>query len=205
MKSIGLALQALAIFAPGCVGGDTRVYDMPPMYRPIVPLSIHLAPYDPQRLDRIYTFKGKPSMWGSMLTGPYWTDVFTDDPSLGIVFELENTKMEMEDRFIGRFAYHVNGTFRCDEKLMIVKEIYRRKSQSKDLDEAFAVVVNDALIDLAKKGLEFAVECNETDGETGAKRRQDKYADLQRLKELLDDGTLTQEEFDREKAKILNE
>ena len=33
----------------------------------------------------------------------------------------------------------------------------------------------------------------------------DRYADLERLKRLLDDGTLTQEEFDREKAKILHE
>lgn len=33
----------------------------------------------------------------------------------------------------------------------------------------------------------------------------DKYDNLARLKKLLDDGTLTQEEFDREKAKILNE
>lgn len=33
----------------------------------------------------------------------------------------------------------------------------------------------------------------------------DKYADLERLKKLLDDGALTQGEYDREKAKILNE
>lgn len=33
---------------------------------------------------------------------------------------------------------------------------------------------------------------------------RDKYSDLERLKKLLDDGALTQEEFDREKAKILN-
>ena len=33
---------------------------------------------------------------------------------------------------------------------------------------------------------------------------RDKYADLERLRMLLDDGTLTQEEFDNEKAKILD-
>ncbi len=33
----------------------------------------------------------------------------------------------------------------------------------------------------------------------------DRYADLERLKRLLDDGTLTQEEFDSEKAKVLSE
>jgi len=34
---------------------------------------------------------------------------------------------------------------------------------------------------------------------------RDKYADLEQLKDLLDDGALTQEEYDREKAKILDE
>ena len=34
---------------------------------------------------------------------------------------------------------------------------------------------------------------------------RDKYTDLERLKRLLDDGALTQEEYDREKAKILSE
>lgn len=32
---------------------------------------------------------------------------------------------------------------------------------------------------------------------------RDKYSDLKRLKELLDDGALTQNEYDNEKAKIL--
>ena len=34
---------------------------------------------------------------------------------------------------------------------------------------------------------------------------RDKYSELAKLKMLLDDGTLTQEEFEREKAKILKE
>jgi len=34
---------------------------------------------------------------------------------------------------------------------------------------------------------------------------RDKYSDLTRLKQLLDDGTLTQDEYDREKAVILNQ
>jgi hypothetical protein len=34
---------------------------------------------------------------------------------------------------------------------------------------------------------------------------RDKYSDLTRLKQLLDDGALTQDEYDREKAVILNQ
>ena len=41
--------------------------------------------------------------------------------------------------------------------------------------------------------------------EVGPISERDKYSDLERLKKLLDDGALTQEEYDREKAKILNE
>jgi hypothetical protein len=37
-----------------------------------------------------------------------------------------------------------------------------------------------------------------------ASARREKYADLERLKKMLDEGTLTQEEFDREKAKLLD-
>ena len=40
---------------------------------------------------------------------------------------------------------------------------------------------------------------------SGPAPERDKFGDLERLKKLLDDGTLTQEEFDVEKAKILNE
>ena len=35
--------------------------------------------------------------------------------------------------------------------------------------------------------------------------RRDKYSDLERLKKLLDQEAITQDEYDREKAKILNE
>lgn len=38
-----------------------------------------------------------------------------------------------------------------------------------------------------------------------AEPNRDKYADLERLKKLLDDGALTQEEYDIEKAKILSD
>ena len=34
---------------------------------------------------------------------------------------------------------------------------------------------------------------------------RDKYTDLERLKQLLDDGALTQQEYDNEKAKILDD
>lgn len=34
--------------------------------------------------------------------------------------------------------------------------------------------------------------------------QRDKYAELEKLKKLLDQGALTQEEFEREKAKLLN-
>jgi len=175
------------------------------MHRPIAPLSIYLDPYDPQKLDRIYTLKGKPSIWGSMSTGPYWTQVFADDPSLDVVFELENTKMEMGSEFAQSFVYHVNGTFRCNDQSIVVREIYRRRTSSKDVDEAFAVVLNDALIDLANKGTVFAEECNRKEMESRSAPASAKYADLAKLKELLDDGALTQEEYDREKAKILSE
>jgi hypothetical protein len=37
-----------------------------------------------------------------------------------------------------------------------------------------------------------------------ASARREKYADLERLKKMLDEGTLTQEEFEREKAKLLD-
>ena len=37
----------------------------------------------------------------------------------------------------------------------------------------------------------------------GVTTEQDKYADLEKLKKLLDEGVLTKDEFEREKAKIL--
>ena len=39
----------------------------------------------------------------------------------------------------------------------------------------------------------------------GPAPKRDKDTDLERLKNLLDDGAITQDEYDREKTKILNE
>jgi hypothetical protein len=48
----------------------------------------------------------------------------------------------------------------------------------------------------------FALVAPDSPSATGA-ASTDKYADLERLKKLLDDGALTKEEFEREKARIL--
>jgi hypothetical protein len=42
-------------------------------------------------------------------------------------------------------------------------------------------------------------------GTAATENANDKYAQLERLKRLLDSGALTQEEFDREKAKLLEQ
>lgn len=47
-----------------------------------------------------------------------------------------------------------------------------------------------------------SINASSTDAGSSSGSR-DKYSDLERLKKLLDDGALTQEEFDREKARIL--
>ncbi len=175
------------------------------MYDPVGPLNIRLVPYDPNRTERIYGLDGKPSQWGSILTGPYWTRVFSNDDSSGIVFELKLSKLEKGGGWAGQFQYYVEGTFRCDGKAQAVRENYRRSSAIKGPPAVFAVVVNDALIDLVEKGNTFAGKCAEKKSDLGPAPKRDKYTDLERLKNLLDDGAITQDEYDREKTKILNE
>ena len=51
-------------------------------------------------------------------------------------------------------------------------------------------------------------KCVSADGSTAsavAAPTADKYTQLEQLKRLLDSGALTQEEFDREKAKVLGQ
>ena len=51
-------------------------------------------------------------------------------------------------------------------------------------------------------------KCMSADGSTGsavAAPAADKYTQLEQLKRVLDSGALTQEEFDREKAKVLGQ
>ncbi len=57
---------------------------------------------------------------------------------------------------------------------------------------------NYALIDEAIAACEV-IPCKETEAP-----KNDKYADLKQLKELLDSGAITQEEYNKEKEKILN-
>jgi hypothetical protein len=54
--------------------------------------------------------------------------------------------------------------------------------------------------------VEIVFDCVEKPGSTAATAGDDvKYTKLTILKKLLDSGVITQEEFDREKAKILNQ
>jgi Short C-terminal domain len=54
--------------------------------------------------------------------------------------------------------------------------------------------------------IEIIFECNEKPGTTGTTATDDpRYAKLISLKKLLDSGVITQEEFDKEKAKILSQ
>ena len=53
--------------------------------------------------------------------------------------------------------------------------------------------------------IEIVFALVEKESEQYPVRSRDRYTDLERLKRLLDDGALTQEEYDSEKAKILND
>jgi hypothetical protein len=52
--------------------------------------------------------------------------------------------------------------------------------------------------------VELVFECLPVQASAGGISGQGKYEQLEELKRLLDNGTLTQAEFDREKAKVLN-
>jgi len=199
-----IGLLFVATLSTTADGASKRINKLPPMYDHLEPTDIRLIPYDPGRTERIYSLDGKPSKWGSILTGPYWTGVFSDQETSEVVFELTDSKVETLGNWTTQFQYSVEGTFHCEGTSLTVTEEYRRTSTRKP-PVAFGVVVNDALIDLVKKGKTFARECAEPKSETIPIPERDKYADLERLKKLLDDGALTQEEFDREKAKILSE
>ena len=142
---------------------------------------------------------------GQYFDRPLLARVFSNDDSSGIVFVLKLPKLEKGGGWAGQFQHYVEGTFRCDGKAQAVRENYRRSSAIKDPPAAFAVVVNDALIDLVEKGNTFAGKCAEKKSDLGPAPKRDKYTDLERLKNLLDDGAITQDEYDREKTKILNE
>ena len=201
-QAISGLFLAVMLGAAGCVGGDTRVNEMPLLLSPAAPMDIYLTPYDLNRSDRIYSRNGKPNTWGSMRTGPYWSRVFSDDDALEVVLELTDVKMEMGGIVSQRYVYYISGTFRCGEYSQDVQESYMRHSMSKEMPDAFAVVVNDAVTDLAKKGAAFAIECKSSAQSIVA---GNKYSDLERLKKLLDNGALTQEEYDQEKTKVLND
>ncbi len=51
--------------------------------------------------------------------------------------------------------------------------------------------------------IEIVFDCVERPAPPGAAPTDDKYAKITKLKRLLDTGALTQDEFDREKAKVL--
>lgn len=59
----------------------------------------------------------------------------------------------------------------------------------------YSLIIEDAIESCEVK------DCNKKEGA----KADDKYAKLAKIKELLDSGVLTQEEFDKEKAKILSE
>jgi hypothetical protein len=191
------------------------------MQEDVLPVNISLVPHDSGRQEFHY-ISGKQSE-ALIVTGPYWTQVFADEDAESVVFELEQTKLRSvlfrqsmgrlsyESLIMGgRSSYEVKGKFSCEGDTLDIEEEYTDKCNRRTITTCYGSVVNKALKDLASRGKLFARRCPIREADSSQKLSSDnttgpdKYTDLLILKELLDAGAITQQEFDREKAKVLN-
>ena len=78
-KSSSYAILAAIRKRVGCEGGVDRIHEILPIRAPALPIQVQPVPDNPSKADHIFDSEGRHTCYGSLLTAPNWTRVFSDN------------------------------------------------------------------------------------------------------------------------------
>jgi hypothetical protein len=164
-------------------------------------LQVRLEPFDPQRTD---PYLGQ-RRYDQVRTGPFWTTAFSGSDLAADTFTIKEAWLEdLDGQRQYLFAYNVEGEFQCDGKLYPIKARGLRSTNFRP-DTARAQAIQRAIISVADSIQHSQRRCTQETATDPMPRRSpvDVYDELLKLKELVDRGILTEEEFEAQKKKLL--
>lgn len=165
------------------------------------PVDIRLIPYDPNRKDPIRDFP-KPE-YNAVLSGGYWTKTFVGDENSDASFTIDSAEWVIRGGSIATHIYNVVGHVTCNNTDFPILATGGDSSGWAVLP-AMADALRAAVVDAATQASAIADNCRQQAPPPDGSVSTSKYDDLRKLGELLDDGIITQKEFDEEKRKILD-
>lgn len=164
-------------------------------------IPVRLIPYDETRIDP-FTVLGKPN---SIITGPYWTRIFSNDQSIEESFTISSAELEsVLPRGMFKkvqYTYSVEGTLQCMGNTYNVSTRGEERAafaKSAHLN-AMRLAIQQGVKRAAAIGMDHIEACHRKRPEP-----KDVYSELEKLGELRDKGILTDEEFEQQKKRLLD-
>ena len=191
------SLVALASLVLSACTADGIVYELPLSAAFTASVPIRLVPFDPMRVDPYK--QGKHNDF--IRTGPHWTVVFSDSSHIAETFSITHARLE-DNGFDGKYlaTYFVEGELSCGGKIYPIKSqgsrtanVRKEKARSDAIQRAIL-----SAVDSIEKHLD---QCQAT--VQPEPRAVDMYDELIKLKQLLDEGILTKDEYEAQKKKLL--
>jgi hypothetical protein len=190
-------LVALAALILSACAADGIVYELPSSRAFTASVPVRLVPFDPMRLDPYK--QGKHNEF--IRTGSRWTVVFSDDARIAETFSITSARLE-DDGLVGNYlaTYFVEGDLSCGGNIYPIKALGRR-SASLQIDKARSDAIERAILSVAMSIEKHLAQCQLT--VQPEPREVDMYDELIKLKQLRDEGILTEAEFEAQKEKLL--
>jgi len=202
-----IVLVVLVAFASGCATGVATDLSVARTDRSALE---GVSPIDSVRLDEAfllttdtYTNMGVPS---NFTTGKLWKSMFTGDARAPGVLYLESHQLHQHTN---PAAWVVPMPSWISYKVTCVLEIDGERHEMRAEGKCGAymrwvegtrIAVDVVIADIAKQVREVVAQHSPR----SSAREPDVYVHLRKLKELLDEGIITQEEFEMQKNKLLN-
>ncbi len=194
-----IILTTLMFSAASWAGDD--VDEIAPSGNLNTTIAVRLVPFDPMWTDTFVDTRSE----SLVRTGHFWTAVFSSSESIDETFEITHARLEnISSRGSYLYAYHVEGELACGEDRYPVKAQGSRSSFMRP-DRAKAEAIERAIGNVvdALNGHLRRCRINSASRSTPTRSTVEVYDELLRLKDLMDKGILTHEEFETQKKKLL--
>ena len=191
-RLINCTFLLVAFGLVGCVG-DGYVYRIEPSDSFTGPVNIRLIPFDVERTDP-YDYSGPYNQF--IVTGPYWTQIFSDSETIDETFTIVKANLVVDIRYSAHWTYFIDGEFQCGGATYpISTQGYRSAMYA--VKNAMRESIQLGISSAAEMAMQFLEACKKTGSST-----DDIYSELTKINELREQGIISEEEFEVLKKKV---
>jgi hypothetical protein len=188
-----ICLLTISLHNAACVS-EGSIVEIEPGHRFAETILVRLVPFDSERRDP-FDEGGFDLL---IATGPYWTNVFTDNEDVQETFTIVDARLVGDGFGTVHYTYIVKGELTCGGQKY---EINTKGSRSANfaVENARREAIQNAIVSTTDKIRQYLESCRADE------QQSDKYQKLRELDSLRGEGILTEAEFEAEKRKILGQ